>query len=71
MQGISVRNPVSELRNYAKNADFLREALCMSADLTGVTWAGVERGERIITHEEINSIAKALKISLAELFTNT
>jgi hypothetical protein len=48
--------------------DFPRKALPTSADSIGVTLGAVESGEKNITLVMVNKVAKALKISLTELF---
>ena len=57
---------VRELRN---SKGFSQESLADAANLHRTYIGSIERGEQNISIDNIAKIAKALKISLAELFT--
>jgi transcriptional regulator with XRE-family HTH domain len=56
------------VRKIRKAKGLSQEALALSCDLDRTYIGGVERGERNISLVNIHTIAKALKVSVGELF---
>jgi|TARA_B100001971_G_C17984491_1_gene429111 transcriptional regulator with XRE-family HTH domain len=58
---------IKELR---KNENLSQESLAFKADLDRTYINSIENGRRNVSIQNINNIAKALNISLSELFQN-
>jgi transcriptional regulator with XRE-family HTH domain len=69
MQGIR-RKLGKRIRELRQTRGFSQEGFADKCGFHRNYLGGVERGERNVTFEGVNSMAKALKISLAELFKN-
>lgn len=58
------------VRKLRKAAGFSQEVFALKCGLDRTYIGGIERGERNVSLNNINEIAKALKIPLAELFAD-
>lgn len=60
----------NKVRSLRKSLGYSQESLAELAELDRTYIGGIERGERNISLNNINKIAKALGVSIKDLFEN-